>query len=114
MTETPMRGRLARAACKSRTCEGMACCEWPANRGRIRCPVRDGGYDDAVDAILAELERPSEGMVEAANELDITAEVDSVIQIAAIHGFPLKPYAPDNTPLMQWFVAMIRAAREGK
>ncbi len=46
--------RVARAICKSRTCEGAACCQWPANMGRTRCPVDDGGYNDAArDAIAA-------------------------------------------------------------
>lgn len=46
--------RVARAICKSRTCEGASCCQWPANRGRTNCPVAKGGYDDAArDAIAA-------------------------------------------------------------
>lgn len=44
--------RVARAICKSRTCEGFSCCQWPANGGRTKCPVRDGGYDDAARAAL--------------------------------------------------------------
>jgi hypothetical protein len=46
--------RVARAICKSRTCEGISCCQWPANGGRQNCPVQMGGYDDAArEAILA-------------------------------------------------------------
>lgn len=46
--------RVAKAICKSRTCEGVACCQWPANGGRHKCPVQLGYYDDAArDAILA-------------------------------------------------------------
>ena len=44
--------RVKRAICKSRTCEGMMCCEWPANRGRLACPVKGGGYDDAARAAI--------------------------------------------------------------
>ncbi len=42
--------RLAQAICKSRTCEGFSCCQWPGNRGRTECPVSRGGYDDAAKA----------------------------------------------------------------
>jgi hypothetical protein len=52
--EQSMITTVARAICKSRTCEGVNCCQWPANRGRIKCPVDAGGYDDAAfEAILA-------------------------------------------------------------
>lgn len=45
---------VATAICKSRTCEGVSCCQWPAQGGRTQCPVRDGGYDDAArDALIA-------------------------------------------------------------
>lgn len=53
---------VARAICRSRSCEGSACCQWPANGGRHghwnrwqrECPVNAGGYDDAaLDAIVA-------------------------------------------------------------
>jgi hypothetical protein len=45
---------VAKAICKSRTCEGVSCCQWPAQGGRTQCPVKDGGYDDAArDAISA-------------------------------------------------------------
>lgn len=46
--------RVARAICKSCTCEGVSCCQWPANRGRLQCPVRDGVYDDAARAAISE------------------------------------------------------------
>lgn len=51
------RMRIARAICKSRSCEGMACCQWPANGGRTKrqCPVYNGGYDDAADAAMEAL-----------------------------------------------------------
>ena len=44
---------VARAVCQSRSCEGINCCQWPANRGRYKCPVKDGGYDDAARAALS-------------------------------------------------------------
>lgn len=49
--------RVARAICKSRSCEGIACCQWPANRGRLpkNCPVARGGYDDAAQEAINEL-----------------------------------------------------------
>ena len=52
---------VAKAICKSRTCEGFSCCQWPANGGRTKCPVKAGAYDDAArDAIAAyEALRPS-------------------------------------------------------
>jgi hypothetical protein len=51
MTEVEL---VAIAICKSRTCQGIDCCQWPANGGRLQCPVKNGGYDDAArDAIQA-------------------------------------------------------------
>ena len=44
--------RIAEAICMSASCEGINCCQWPANRGRTQCPVKDGGYDDAAIAAL--------------------------------------------------------------
>lgn len=29
--------RVAKAICKSRTCEGIYCCQWPAQGGRQSC-----------------------------------------------------------------------------
>lgn len=45
---------VAQALCKSRSCEGIACCQWPANRGRTKaqCPVENHGYDDAAKAAI--------------------------------------------------------------
>lgn len=54
MTTETIRKAVARAICKSRTCEGVNCCEWPANMGRRHdCPMMRGGYDDAGDAAIA-------------------------------------------------------------
>lgn len=54
---TPTREALVeaikRVICKSRTCEGIHCCQWPAQGGRTQCPVRDGGYDDAAEDVVA-------------------------------------------------------------
>ncbi len=51
MTELEL---VAIAICRSRTCEGINCCQWPANGGRLLCPVKAGGYEDAArDAIAA-------------------------------------------------------------
>jgi len=51
MTELEL---VAIAICKSRTCEGINCCQWPAQGGRTQCPVKAGGYDEAArDAIAA-------------------------------------------------------------
>ncbi len=55
-----LREQVAQAICKSRTCEGMNCCQWPANMGRTKCPVADHGYDDAADAALAVVRRQME------------------------------------------------------
>lgn len=54
MTEREDVDAVARAICKSRSCEGGSCCEWPANMGRIaaECPVKRSGYDDAAQAAL--------------------------------------------------------------
>lgn len=57
---------MAKAICKSRSCEGLYCCQWPGNgrkhgewsRIKRECPVDAGGYDNAaLDAIVAEQER---------------------------------------------------------
>ena len=43
----------AKAICKSKSCEGYKCCQWPANGARvIDCPVKRGGYNDAAIAAL--------------------------------------------------------------
>jgi hypothetical protein len=43
---------IAEAICMSRSCEGSSCCQWPANRNRLDCPVKDGKYDDAASAAI--------------------------------------------------------------
>jgi len=44
--------RVAKAICKSNTCEGIHCCQWPAQGGRLKCPVQMGAYDDAARAAI--------------------------------------------------------------
>jgi hypothetical protein len=44
---------VAREICRSKTCEGINCCQWPAQGGRTSCPVKAGGYDDAARAAIA-------------------------------------------------------------
>lgn len=60
-SESEMVERIAKAICKSRTCEGANCCQWPAQGGRLHCPVKQGGYDDAAraafEAVAEELQR---------------------------------------------------------
>ena len=50
MTELEL---VAIAICKSRTCEGVSCCQWPAQGGRTQCPVKAGAYDDAARAAIS-------------------------------------------------------------
>ncbi len=50
---TPLVEKVARAICRSSSCEGVRCCQWPAQGGRMDCPVRHGGYDDAARAAIA-------------------------------------------------------------
>lgn len=54
---------VAKAICKSRTCEGINCCQWPSNGGHRRwlgqpapCPVEQGNYDDAAQAAWDRIE----------------------------------------------------------
>jgi hypothetical protein len=44
--------RVALAICKSRTCEGASCCQWPANTGRTRCNAKQGA--PRVNATMAD------------------------------------------------------------
>lgn len=88
MTETPMRERLARAIC------GVSC---------TACPENGTCWDwkpilPEIDAILAEAERPSEGMLIAARDWSQSK-----------YGKPI-----GNDAAIGCFGAMIRAAREGK
>ncbi len=50
---TSMIERVAQAICLSKTCEGISCCQNPSQRGRLDCPVSDGGYNDAARAAIA-------------------------------------------------------------
>lgn len=54
---TVLEDAVARAICKSRTCEGAFCCQWPSNAGRKSdCPVDRGGYDDAARMAISAME----------------------------------------------------------
>jgi hypothetical protein len=52
--------KVAKAICKSSTCEGINCCQWPCNGGRWhdmnrqpgKCRVEEGRYDDAAQSAL--------------------------------------------------------------
>jgi hypothetical protein len=58
--------RVAVAICKSRTCEGIHCCQWPANGARINdCPVQRGAYNDAARDAIAAMREPTDAMVDA-------------------------------------------------
>jgi hypothetical protein len=51
---------VARAICKSRTCEGVNCCQWPSQGSRKSdCPVSRGGYDDAAKAAIGAMQELS-------------------------------------------------------
>ena len=60
MTNSPTLEQIARAICKSRTCEGINCCQWPSQGGRTKCPVKMGLYDDAAKDVLALIKPPQE------------------------------------------------------
>lgn len=62
--------KVARAICKSRSCEGISCCQWPANMGRTNCPVKNGGYDDAARAALSALGGWDEAIEAADNAIE--------------------------------------------
>lgn len=50
--KVPSLEQIERAICQSRTCEGVMCCQNPAQIGRTSCPVKAGGYADAAKAVL--------------------------------------------------------------
>lgn len=64
-------------------------------------------------AALETIREPTEAMLAAANALPITARIDSIISLAAMRtggASPIDP--PPNSPIQQWFRAMINAALE--
>jgi hypothetical protein len=65
---TEMVERVARAICKSRTCEGVACCAWPSNGGRVDCPVKRGAYNEAAHDAIAVMRDPTKTMLDAGYE----------------------------------------------
>lgn len=74
MTTENMIRTVARAICKSRTCEGVNCCQWPCNGGQWRgynsrigpCRVEEGRYDDAAKAAIEALQEPLPIMMQLA------------------------------------------------
>jgi len=50
--QTTLVRRVAFAICQSKTCEGINCCQWPANMGRTQCNAKLGAYDDAARAAI--------------------------------------------------------------
>lgn len=61
-------------------------------------------------AAVTELRQPSEAMLKAANELPVTKKVDGIVSLAFAHGISLGlECAPPNTPIQQWYRAMIDA-----
>ena len=100
-TERPMRERAARAMLAKLHAENGA---WAFAQGDDpTCVMLDGTFDlgDLVDAVLAEIERPSEGMIQAATdayeEWCLDEDTFSVAKLAEL-----------------MLAATIRAAREGK
>lgn len=63
-----------------------------------------------VDAILAELQEPTEGMKQAAMNLDAVKALDGAVQLAFVHGIKLPSGEP---PLWQAWQAMIQHIQEG-
>jgi len=61
MTDDEIVEEVARGICKSKTCEGTDCCQWPSNMGRTECPVRRGHYDDAARDAIAAYEKAKGG-----------------------------------------------------
>lgn len=61
--------RVARAICASKTCEGSACCCWPANQGRLDCPVDRGAYNSAAIAAFAAI-APNELTAKGTGSMD--------------------------------------------
>ena len=65
--------RVAKAICKSRTCEGISCCQWPAQTGRTKCPVKDGAYNDAARDAIMSMREPTDPMICAVLDLHDSA-----------------------------------------
>jgi len=56
----PSEVEIAKAICKSASCQGIDCCQWPSQGGRLKCAVDQGGYKAAAQAVLAILS-PQDG-----------------------------------------------------
>lgn len=88
---TEMVRRVALAICKSRTCEGVSCCQWPANTGRHSCNAKQGAYDEAAEAAIAAMREPTDGMLYVVPDhhapvayLSWKAMIDSAITTPAV------------------------------
>ena len=72
--------RVARAICKSRSCHGIQCCEWPANTGlRHKCTVV-AGYGDAAGAAIAAMREPTEAMLDYGTRPTWQAMIDAALK----------------------------------
>lgn len=98
---------MARAICKSQTCEGFECCEWPANYGRKgKCPVTRGGYDSAARAALSAIEAAGRRVVPVNPTL-----AQCVAGETAIRNIPRTGVVPEETEEAQdCYAAMLAAA----
>jgi hypothetical protein len=66
--------RVAQAICKSKTCEGISCCQWPAQAARRhKCPVEAGAYDDAARDAITSMREPTDPMICAVLDLHDSA-----------------------------------------
>lgn len=83
---------VARAICKSRTCEGINCCQWPAQTGRRNCPVTSGGYDDAAQAAISALD---------SHRAKNAGEVENGLDKLANHLFSLDSGSSEGKLLVQ-------------
>lgn len=87
---TEMIRAVARAICKSRSCQGISCCGWPAQGGRLDCPAEKGGYDDAARAAIETMRAPTVEMMDGA-----------------------KPYMDSWSSNVAWWIAMHDMALHG-
>jgi hypothetical protein len=60
--------RVAKAICKSRSCEGFMCCQNPAQMGRKGCPVKAGGYNEAARAAIEAMREPTQAMLDVGTD----------------------------------------------
>jgi hypothetical protein len=92
LSTPPDEGRvreIAKLICKSRSCEGISCCQWPANMGRLSgmCPAKRGGYDDAARDILAAIAALPAAPAVDGEVVEALRNVHKLISEAAMTGF---------------------------